>query len=218
MLSNAGKGLRSCCLGVRWIVCKSVQDRNASIVREGSHVLKRTSIRTKLTITLTVFSVVFCALGAAVVLSLGAYKNLASELAQHSREVQLVSDLHITAYELRGSYESQKVVASQEHGLLSSDLSENRFSYFVQRGAHFEFFGNKFEMNLEECCGLSKSRSTTLLMPELERADRLAVIKSQFASFKKLEPFNSKHYFIPTTTVKSWIRSGLVWDLCVTNA
>ena len=94
--------------------------------------LKRTSIRTKLTITLTVFSVVFCALGAAVVLSLGAYKNLASELAQHSREVQLVSDLHITAYELRGSYESQKVVASQEHGLLSSDLSENRLSYFVQ--------------------------------------------------------------------------------------
>ena len=159
--------------------------------------LKRTSIRTKLTITLTVFSVVFCTLGAAVVLSLGAYKNLASELAQHSREVQLVSDLHITAYELRGSYESQKVVASQEHGLLSSDLSENRLSYFVQRGAHFEFFGNKFEMNLEECCGLSKSRSTTLLMPELERADRLAVIKSQFASFKKLEPFNSKHYFIP---------------------
>ena len=110
--------------------------------------LKRTSIRTKLGVTLTVFSVVFFVLVSAVVLALGAYKNLASELAQHSREVQLVSDLQITAHELRGSFESQKVVASQEHGLLSSDLGENRLSYFVQRGAHFEFFGNKYSSSV----------------------------------------------------------------------
>lgn len=159
--------------------------------------LKRTSIRTKLAVTLALLSVVFCLLVSAVVLSLGAYKNLASELAQHSREVQLVSDLHITAYELRGSFESQKVVDSQKHGLLSSDSSENPLTFFAQRGDRFQFFGNEFERNLEECCGLSKSRSTTLLMSELERADRLAVIKSQFVSFKKLEPFSSKLYFIP---------------------
>ena len=159
--------------------------------------LKRTSIRTKLRVTLTVFFVVFFTLVAAVVLALGAYKNLASELTQHSRELQLVSNLHITAYELRGSFESQKVVDSQEHGLMSSEHSENRLSYFAPRGDDFEFFGNKFERNLEDCCGLSKSRSTSLLMPELERTDRLAVIKSRFESFKKLEPFGSKRYFIP---------------------
>ncbi len=184
--------------------------------------LKRTSIRTKLTVTLTVFFVVFFALVSAVVLALGAYKNLASELAQHSREVKLVSELQITAYELRGSFESKKVIASQEHGLLSSDPSENRLTYFVQRGKDFEFFADNFERNLEECCGLSKSRSTTLLIPEFERADRLAVIKRQFASFKKLEPFAIKLYFIPEHNGERLNRIGnsleSLRDQCVKHA
>ena len=222
MLSSVSMWLRSCCLSVRWIICSWVQGRNAFVVREGNHVLKRTSIRTKLAVTLTLLFGVFCLLVSAVFFSLNAYENLASELAQHSREVKLVSDLHITAYELRGSFESQKLVDSQEHGFISSEPRENSLSYFAPRGDHFEFLGNNFEKNLEECCGLSKSRSTSLLMLELESADRLAVIKSHFASFKKLEPFSSKRYFIPEYNGEKLdqigVSLGALRDECVKHA
>lgn len=156
--------------------------------------LKRTSIRRKLAVTLTLLSVVFCLLVSAVIFALGAYNSLALELAQHSREVQRASDLHITAYKLIGSFGSKlgSAKSAEEHGLLPSKLSELPSGLLIELGWDFELCGTAFETHLDTCCGLSKSQSTNLLMPEVERGGRLAEIKNQFHAFKQLEPFSSE--------------------------
>tara|TARA_Y100000385_G_scaffold176017_1_gene181893 strand:- start:1349 stop:3052 length:1704 start_codon:yes stop_codon:yes gene_type:complete len=157
-------------------------------------VLKRTSIRTKLAVTLALLSVVFCSLVSAVVFALGAYNSLSLELAQHSREVERASDLHITAYKLIGSFGSKlgSAKSAEEHGLLPSKVSELPSGLLIELGWNFERCGDAFETHLETCCGLSKSQSTSLLMPELERGDRLAEIKNQFYAFRQLKPFTTE--------------------------
>ncbi|MGI9467098.1 MAG: sensor histidine kinase [Rubripirellula sp.] len=164
------------------------------VVREGNYVLKRTSIRTKLAITLTLLSVVFGLLVSAVVFAVESYNSLALQLTQHSREVQRASELHITAYKLIGSFGSKlgSAKSAQEHGLLPSKFSELPSGLLIELGWDFESCGADFETHLDTCCGLSKSQSTNLLMPELERGDRLAEIKNQFHAFKQLEPFSSE--------------------------
>ena len=156
--------------------------------------LKRTSIRTKLAVTLALLSVVFCSLVSAVVFALGAYNSLSLELAQHSREVERASDLHITAYKLIGSFGSKlgSAKSAEEHGLLPSKVSELPSGLLIELGWNFERCGDAFETHLETCCGLSKSQSTSLLMPELERGDRLAEIKNQFYAFRQLKPFTTE--------------------------
>jgi len=181
-------------MGGRWIIFKSVQGRNAFVVREGNHVLKRTSIRTKLTFTLVFLSGLICLLVSAVVFALGTYNSLALELVQHSREVQRASDLHITGYKLIGSFGSKLASAqiAEEHGFIPSNFSELPSGLLIELGWDFELCGEEFATNLEKCCGLSQSQSTNLLMPELERGDRLAEIKNQFDAFKQLDPFSSE--------------------------
>ena len=156
--------------------------------------LKRTSIRTKLAVTLALLSVVFCLLVSAVVFALGAYKSLALELAQHSREVERASDLHITAYKLIGSFGSKlgSAKSAEEQGLLPSKLSELPSGLLIELGWNFERCGDAFETQLDTCCGLSKSQSTGLLMPALERGDRLSEIKNQFDAFRQLKPFSTE--------------------------
>ena len=191
MLSMLRERLRSCCMGVRWIVCKTVQGRNAFVVMEGNHVLKRTSIRTKLAFALMFLAGFSCLLVSAVVFAMGAYNSLALELVQHSREVKRASDLHITAHKLIGSFGS-KLGSAEEHGLLPSNISQHPSSLLIDLEWNFESCGDAFETDLEKCCGLAKSRSTDLLMSELERGDQLAEIKNQFDAFKRLEPFSSE--------------------------
>lgn len=156
--------------------------------------LKRTSIRTKLAITLTLLSVVFCLLVSAVVFAVESYNSLALQLTQHSREVQRASELHITAYKLIGSFGSKlgSAKSAHEHGLLPSKFSELPSGLLIELGWDFELCVSTFETDLDTCCGLSKSQSTTLLMPELERVGRLAEIKNQFHAFEQLEPFSSE--------------------------
>jgi len=157
-------------------------------------VLKRTSIRTKLTVALVVFSFVFCLLVSAVIVALSAYNGLALELAQHSRELGQVSDLHATAFELRYSFESKKA-SDQDFSMLNNEMGDNLLDYFHAKGGDFESLGNQFETSLETCYGLSSSQSTTLLMPEVERDGRLADIKGHFETLKELEPFGSEFSF-----------------------
>ena len=119
--------------------------------------LKRTSIRTKLTFALTFLAGFSCLLVFAVVFALGAYNSLALELVQHSREVERASDLHITAHKLVGSFGS-KLGSAEEHGLLPSNFSEHPSRLLIELEWDFESCGGAFETDLEKCRGLSKSR------------------------------------------------------------